>query len=211
MSSILFPKLNGFSWDVKLAPYFKTIVQEAASGREVRAALYQYPRWELTLSYEYLRANPAMADDSGLTELDKIVGFFLQRQGSFDSFLLNLSDLTRRDKDSIVQGQKIGVGDGSTTSFQLTRSIGGYADIAQFPAGQSARVRVAGALKTPGADYTISNGLVTFATAPASGASITADFTALWSVRFKQDQQEFDQLMYLLWECREVHLVSVRV
>lgn len=82
MSTLLFPKLKGLSFDVALAPYFKTIVQEAASGREVRSALYNSPRWEITLTYEYLRSNPAITDDSGVTEFDEIVGFFLARQGA---------------------------------------------------------------------------------------------------------------------------------
>lgn len=111
----------------------------------------------------------------------------------------------------MVQGQKIGSGDGSTTQFQLTRNIGGYNEKVQFPAGQRASVKVAGIQKTQGTDYTIANGLVTFVSPPASGAMITADFTALWSVRFKQDQQEFDEFMYLLWECKRMKLVSVKV
>jgi len=81
----------------------------------------------------------------------------------------------------------------------------------QNPAGQSATVYVAGVRKTQGTDYTISNGLVSFASAPANGTAITADFQCLWRVRFAQDQLEFGNFMYLLWECKKVELMSVRV
>ena len=96
-------------------------------------------------------------------------------------------------------------------NFQLSRNIGGYIEPIQNPANQSATVYVNGVAKTQGTDYTIANGLVTFAAAPAAGAAITADFQWLWRVRFAQDTLEFANFLYLLWECRTVELVSVRI
>jgi hypothetical protein len=71
-------------------------------------------------------------------------------------------------------------------------------------------VYTAGVKKIPGTDYTMTNGVVSFAVPPTSGAAITADFQWLWRVRFAQDSQEFDNFMYQLWECKKVELVSIK-
>lgn len=210
MSNIQFPTLPGLTWDYTLAPMFSTEVQQATSGREVRAAFWSAPLWKIDLTYEFLRDDAQHVDQSGYSELQQLVGFFLARQGQFDSFLVDLAQLTRKPLDSTVSGQPIGIGDGSTISFQLVRNIGGYLEEIQNPAGQSATVYVAGLRKTQGTDYTIANGLVSFAAAPAAGAAITADFQWLWRVRFAQDSVEFGNFAYLLWECKKVELVSVR-
>lgn len=211
MSDAQFPDLRGLSWDYTLTPTFSTGIQQTTSGREVRTAFWSAPLWKLLLSYEFLYDDAQHVDANGYSELQQLAGFFLARQGSFDSFLIDLAQLTRKPLDSTVSGQPIGIGDGSTTSFQLVRNIGGYSEQVQNPAGQSATVYVAGAKKTQGTDYTISNGLVSFASPPAPGAPITADFQWLWRVRFAQDELEFGNFMYLLWECKKVELVEVRV
>ena len=211
MSNSLFPDLRGLSWAYTLTPTFSSGVQQATSGREVRAEFWSAPLWKISLSYEFLHDDAHHVDQNGNSELQQLVGFFLARQGQFDSFLIDLAQLTRKPLDSTLSGQPIGVGDGSTIGFQLVRNIGGYLEQVQNPAGQSATVYLSGARKTQGTDYTISHGVVSFASAPASGAAITADFQWLWRVRFAQDQIEFGNFMYLLWECKRVELVSVRV
>ena len=210
MSNATFPDLRGLSWEYTLTPTFSTGVQQATSGREVRAAFWSAPLWKLSLSYAFLHDDQQHVDSNGYSELQQLVGFFLARQGAFDSFLIDLVQLTRKPQDSTVSGQPIGTGDGSTTSFQLVRNIGGYLEMVQNPAGQTALVYVAGTPKVQGTDYTISNGLVSFASPPAAAAAITADFQWLWRVRFAQDEQEFANFMYLLWECKKVDLISVR-
>jgi uncharacterized protein (TIGR02217 family) len=210
MSNLLFPDLRGLAWDYTLAPMFSTGVQQATGGREVRAAFWSAPLWKISLTYSYLRDDSHHVDQNGYSELQQIVGFFLARQGQFDSFLIDLAQLTRKPLDSTVSGQPIGTGDGSTSSFQLVRNIGGYLEQVQNPTGQSATVYVAGVKKIQSTDYTIANGSVSFATPPISGAAITADFQWLWRVRFAQDSQEFDNFMYQLWECKKVELVAVR-
>jgi uncharacterized protein (TIGR02217 family) len=211
MSNSQFPDLRGLAWEYTLAPMFSTGVQQATGGREVRTAFWSAPLWKISLTYSYLRDDGQHVNQNGYSELQQIVGFFLARQGQFDSFLVDLAQLTRKPLDSTVSGQPIGIGDGSTVSFQLVRNIGGYLEQVQNPAGQSATVYVAGVKKAAGADYTMANGLVSFASPPVSGAAITADFQWLWRVRFAQDSQEFDNFMYLLWECKKLELLSVRV
>jgi uncharacterized protein (TIGR02217 family) len=211
MSNAQFPDLRGLAWEYTLTPTFSTGVQQATSGREVRAAYWSSPLWKISLTYEFLRDDAQHVDANGYSQLQQLIGFFLARQGSFDSFLIDLAQLTRKPLDSTVNGQPIGVGDGSSTSFQLVRNVAGYLEQVQNPAGQSATIYVAGVRKTPDTDYTIANGIVSFAVAPAAAAAVTADFQWLWRVRFAQDELEFGNFMYLLWECKKVGLLEVRI
>jgi uncharacterized protein (TIGR02217 family) len=210
MSNTLFPDLRGLAWEYTLTPTFSTGIQQAASGREVRAAFWSAPLWKISLAYEFLRDDSQHLDANGYSELEQLAGFFLARQGAFDSFLIDLAQLTRKPLDSTVSGLPIGTGDGATSSFQLARNIAGASEQVQDPAGQSATVYVSGVRKTQGADYTIAEGVVSFAAPPPVGAAITADFQWLWRVRFAQDQLEFSNFMHLLWECKKLELVQVR-
>lgn len=224
MSNLLFPKIRGLSWEVVKNPTLSTEIQSSLAGREVRIQNFQNPIWEFTLIYEYLLNDPKFRDDTGSTPLEQLIGFFLARGGQFDDFLLNESDLTQRLEDSVYSGQPIGTGDGVTVNFQLVRNFGGFLEACQNPANQSARVYVNGVPKTQGTDYTIALGLVTFTSAPAVGATITADFTFLHRVRFDlgtsrgnassssgtREGIEFSNFYYNLYECKEVQLISVR-
>jgi len=210
MSDLMFPDLRGLTWGYKLTPTFSTGVQQSTSGREVRASFWNIPLWKISLKYSYLHQDPTWLG-GGDTEFEQLIGFFLARQGSFDSFLIDLGQLTRKPLESNVQGQVLGTGDGGTVNFQLVRKIGPYQEIIQNPAGQQAQVYVGGSPLVQGTDYTIQNGLVTFAVAPALNAVISADFIWLWRVRFVQDSMDFNNFMYLLWECQQLDLMAVRV
>jgi uncharacterized protein (TIGR02217 family) len=232
MSNLLFPKIKGLGWSVVINPTFSTDIQQALSAREVRIQNFVNPVWEFTLTYEYLLNDPRTRDENGNTPLETLAGFFLARGGQFDTFLLNLSDLTGRQEDSVYSGQpclnmttlNTYFGDGSTASFQLTRNLGGFAEACQNPANQSALVYVGGVAKTQGVDYTISNGVVLFAGPPGAGVPVTADFTFLYRVRFDlgstrsnstgasgtREGIEFNNFLFNLYEVKEIQLVSVR-
>ena len=217
MSNVLFPKIRGLSWSIVKTPTFSTEIQESLTGREVRVQNFQNPIWEFTLTYEYLLNDPRSRDENEQTPLETLVGFYLARGGQFDDFLLNESDLTGRLEDSVYTGQPIGIGDGVTKSFQLVRNVGGFLEAVQNPMNQTATVYVNGVAKSPGPDYSIANGVVTFNSAPAAGANITADFLMLHRVRFHtgtsrsgKEGLELTNFYYNLYECREVQLISVR-
>src|SRR5579885_131809 len=132
MSSALFPKFLGAAFSITKAPRFNTLIQESTSGKELRLALQAIPRWEITLTYEYLYARQrylaanqvpdasALIDPVNLIANDwaALAGFFAARQGAFDDFLLD-----DQDEDPVISEVNglIGVGDGSTRSFQLQR------------------------------------------------------------------------------------------
>lgn len=119
MSNSVFPSLPGLTWDVKMRPRFDTNVQTAKSGKELRAQFMAYPLWEFELNYEFLRQQAAFQ------ELQTLVGFYLSRQGRFDSFLYN------NPVDSAVTAQQFGVGDAATVAFQLVRAFGGFLEPVQ--------------------------------------------------------------------------------
>lgn len=110
--------LPGLAFSVHKKPMFKTNIKEAASGNEVRNALMQYPRWDFELTYDFLE------DRTGAeSSLKTIMGFFMQMQGAFDTFLFKDPD------DYLVVNTTCGVGDGVTTEFPLLRSLGGFYEL----------------------------------------------------------------------------------
>ncbi len=204
MSTEIFPALPGLEYPVVRAPVFRTLTQMSASGNENRAALQTYPRWQWTLSFNFLR-------DSGTSEFRTLVSFFLARQGSFDSFLFDDVD------DDTVTGQPIGRGDGSTKLFPLVRTFGGFDEPVLAPRTVS-QLKVAGVTKVQGTDFsvgswedgTIGSGVVSFTHAPANGAAIVADFSYYWPVRFVADQYDFSKFMDRLWEQKKLDIVSLK-
>src|SRR5271155_4893510 len=114
MSTAILPSLAGLGFDVTRTPVWDTTVQQAISGKETRIARQTCPRWKWELSYSVLRSGASYG------ELQQLAGFFNARQGMFDTFLYQDAD------DNSVTGQPLGVGDGSTTSFQLIRAFGNF-------------------------------------------------------------------------------------
>lgn len=201
MSAAVFPALPGLAWSIEKIPEFATTVRTAQSGQETRIANWSRPRWHFRLSYELLRA------DTAHQELQQLVGFYLARQGQYDSFLLD--DVWT--PDNAVAGQGIGTGDGSTTSFQLCRAFGGFVESVTAPRAVGA-VYVNGAavaVASVGAWGSATPGVVPLAAAPAAGAMVTADFSYYFPVRFAADTAEFSQFMNQLWELRRLELVTV--
>ena len=203
---LVFPTLPGLAWSVTKSPTFQTRIQRAASGRELRALDYPYPLWQFTLVFDLLRDNPA----AGYDELRTLMGFFMLCQGAFGTFLF------RDPSDDRVAGQQIGVGNASTTVFQLQRSMGttlpggGFQEPIVAPNVVSA-VYLNGITQSP-ANYNVdpNTGLVTFATAPGSGLSISADFSYYFRCRFVTDSYTFENFMFQLWQLKQLTFISVR-
>lgn len=194
MSNAVFPTLPGLLWNTGKYPIFKTQVQEAISGRELRSAFQAYPMWSFNLSYESLRG------DAVNNELKTLMSFFLARRGSWDSFLYSDPDFNS------VTNYQFGLGDGSTTQFQLLREINGGGSAFVEPVqnvNAITNIKKATVALTNPTDYTIdSNGLVTFVTAPAVAASLTWTGTYYYRCRFLIDTAQFDQFMKQLWELK---------
>lgn len=193
MSNAVLPVLIGASYPAIRAPKFSTRVQRSVSGREVRIADFPNPIWEFTLPFTYLP----------LADWQTLLGFFLARTGAWDTFLFD--DIA----DDSVTGQAIGTGDGATKNFQLVRTLGGFAEPILAPNTVSA-VYLNG-ISQSGSTWSVNTatGLLSFTSAPGSGAAITADFSFYFRCRFAEDSADFEQFMSKIWRLGTLKFVSV--
>jgi uncharacterized protein (TIGR02217 family) len=200
VSNAVYPSLPGLTFDVLRTPEFKTQTQRSVSGRELRATMQQNPLYTFSLTYDVLRASAALA------EFQTLVGFFLARQGSFDSFLFT------DPVDNAVTDQGFGAGDGITFNFQLTRAFGGGGFTFSEPVqnvNALTNIKVSGVTKTSGVDFNInSTGLVSFANAPASNTPLTWSGSFYYRCRFVADTQEASNFMNQLWSAKKVDFVG---
>jgi hypothetical protein len=234
-----FPNLATLGWSTIIRPRFGTDVIDLVSGRSTRRARYAAALYDVELTYEVLRtsevpggetdcgsviAYPSSFVDCGAPtdpvvlildcgiaiedsgpELQAIAGFFAQTQGQAGPFWLSPPDLAD------VAGQALGIADGVTTSFPLVRGFGSYSEPVPGTSGVTA-IYENGAL-VPSAFYTVTSGYqpaVVFATAPAAGLAISADFGLLWLCRFADDILDLEEFMAMLFALRMVKLQTVR-
>lgn len=206
MSSAVFPSLARLGWTVTRSEIWKTRTQESISGKETRIADWSFPRHLWSLSYDFLRQGDFAGAAYG--EFAALAGFFNLRQGGFDSFLYADPD------DHQATGQEIGVGDGATTSFQLVRGFGGYAEPVLAPNVVSA-VYLNGVAQSAGA-YTVNGwgaalpGTLVFNAPPGAGVAITADYTFYFPCRFAADQLDFEKFMAALYQLKKIEFVSLK-
>ncbi len=185
MSDLVFPaSMNGYMWDSKKKPVFNNLTHSPTTGRDIHISLYNQPVYEFNLSNQWLTK----------ADKDSLIGFFLARQGSFDSFLY-------LDEDSVAVAEPIAVGNGVTTSFQLTKVTGGFSSIVNNPVGLSLYLN--GALLILGTHYTISaTGLISCSV--PSGQVLSWSGSAYYRCVFLADSLEYNQFAERLYDCSEI-------
>jgi uncharacterized protein (TIGR02217 family) len=194
-----FPTLPTLGWSASLSPVFATGTALHVSGREVRVAKHVSPRWQIELSYDVMRMTAANA------ELQDIVGFFAQCLGENAAFYFAPPAL------SPALGQTLGVGDGTTAAFGFAVSIGSYllvpANVGPVSAVYLDGVAQAGGCSVDAVPFAA---CVTFASPPAAGAIIAADFD--WSLlcRFDDDSEDVEEFMAALYALQSLKLRTVR-
>jgi len=195
----VFPAVPTVGWSVHYSPIFSTGAALHVSGREVRAAKYVSPVWEIELKFDLLRMV------SPNTELQAIVGFFEECEGEAISFYFEPPTF------SPVSGQALGTGDGSTTTFSFTVSIDS-ATLSPAGIGTVSAVYLNGLPQLGG--YTVNTmplaPSVTFAAAPAAGVAVTADFHWYLLCRFDDDSEDVEEFMAALYALRSLKLRTVR-
>lgn len=123
MATEIFPELKGLAFEVHKKPNFSNKIVVHTSGAETATSYWENPKWDYTLTYDYLPDRPV---EVGETDLKTMMGFFLARRGRFEAFLF-------KDPDDyqVVEGfQK--TFDGVTLEFNLVRGMGGFYE----PVGQ---------------------------------------------------------------------------
>lgn len=200
MSNAVFPALAGLTPKQPRRPMFKTRVQQAVSGRELRASFQQYPIYQFGLGFDVLR------DGIGETELDTLCGFFLARQGSFDSFLYT------DPADNTVTDMPFGTGTGIATVFQLSRAFGAGGFTFSEPVqnlNAVTAIKKNGVTLTLTTDYTIdATGLVSFVVAPPGGHTLTWSGSFYYRCRFLADVADFESFLKDLWELRKIEFIG---
>jgi uncharacterized protein (TIGR02217 family) len=193
--------------DARITPEFSTSIATTASGFEHRNSLWGNAR----LSFD---VGPGVRSDS---DMGTLIAFFRARRGAARGF--RLGDPSDFSSNGMVgtptaADQVIGVGDGVTASFGLVKL---YGDAAQDPQSRritrpragSVLVSVNGVGVTNG--WTLGDaGMVSFTTAPASGAIIRAGFLFDVPVRFEKDTLDITGVNFGAGEAPSVPVIEIR-
>jgi hypothetical protein len=175
----VFPSLPGIAWPVTRRAVWDTVKDEALSRKRTRYANRSYPTYQYEAKFNVLRTAQAFA------EWQTLQGFLNGLTGGVGLFLYD------DPNDDTATAQNFGAGDGASTQFQLTRTLGGFTEPVFFP-NVIADIKVSGVTKTLGVDYTIGNyGIITFAAPPNAAAPLTWDGTFFWGCRIDDDVVDF--------------------
>jgi len=188
-------------------PERRTQIVELASGDEERNASWANSRRRYDAAYGIRRAD----------DLAAVVAFFEARNGRLYGFRWkDWADF----KSCLPSGtpaatdQAIGTGDSATTDFQLVKV---YASGAQTwirtiskPVAGTVRIAIDGVDQASGWSVDTTTGVVTFTTAPANGAAITAGFEFDVPVRFDTDTLDVTLDIERLGSVTSIPLIEVR-
>ena len=187
-------------------PVRRTEIVALGSGHEERNATWAGSRRRFDVG-------------SGLKSLDDIhalIAFFEERMGRLYGFRFkDFSDWKSCAPAADISplDQNIGTGDGSVTQFQLTKTyasgVGSWTRTIAKPVDGSVRVALEGEEVAGGWACDAATGIVTFDTAPASGAVVTAGFAFDCPVRFDSDVLSINLANFAAGEIPSIPLVEV--
>lgn len=205
MTTPQLPSLAGLAYPVPRVPQWSNTKTESQSGKETAVKWWSSPRYEWTLSWNVLRTTV------GNPELQTLAGFFGSLAGGGSVFLYRDPD------DNTVTGQAIATGDGSTKTFQLQRTFGNglnvYTENVYAPNTSATKVAYVDGVATTATwnDFdSATPGTITFASAPANGKAITADFSFFFPCRFVDDTMTLNLFMSGLYEAQGVAFKSIK-
>jgi uncharacterized protein (TIGR02217 family) len=189
-------------------PQRRTQIVELASGREERNASWSASRRRYDVSYGVRRVD----------DLHAVVGFFEARLGRLYGF--RFKDWADYKSCAPSEGvsemdQLLGIGDGTTTSFALTKAYGTLPHVYQRriekPVAGTIRVALSGAEQFNGWSSDPVTGIVTFEVAPDSGVTITAGYQFDVPVRFDSDLMDVTLDIERLGSITSIPLVEIRL
>jgi len=205
MTSFVYPTLPGLTFDVLRTPMWHTESQSALSGKRSTLGYMQYPLIHFEHIYSVLR------DDLTLSQLKAIVGLFNACQGRYGTFLFQDPDF---NTFTAANAQQFGLGNGTTTLFQLValyQNSGGpgYGEIVQNLNGTPTIYSNGTAITT---GFSIGpTGIVTFSTAPASGAVLTWSGSFYYRCAFDEDQLDLTKFMNQWWTIKKLPFTTVKL
>ena len=200
---VLYPLPLGH--DTGIGPEFSTSVSVTASGHERRSSLWSDAR----LRYD---VGPGVRSEN---ELGILLSFFRARRGAARGFrLTDPFDFSSNDlqKSPTETDQLIGVGDGQTADYQLTKSYGSGPEPQirpiTRPRADSLMINVDGS-STSGWSL-LPGGLIRLDEAPSPGAEVRAGFLFDVPVRFAEDRLDISSATFAAGEAPSVPLVEIR-
>ncbi|PIR39599.1 MAG: hypothetical protein COV35_03590 [Alphaproteobacteria bacterium CG11_big_fil_rev_8_21_14_0_20_39_49] len=142
-------------------------------------------------------------------QLDSLIAFFRARQGRAYGF--RFKDWS----DYNITGQQIGVGDDSTTQFQLVKQyISSPATITRSikkPVSGTVNIYIDDVEQVSGVSVDSTTGIVTFTTPPTQDEVITADFEFDVPVRFDTDRLSASLDSYGVNSWNNIPIVEIRI
>lgn len=186
------------SYGASGGPGYSTTVVTTVSGYERRNANWADARGKWNVAHGLKKRE----------QVAELIAFFRARKGRAYGF--RFKDWT--DYQAFAQG--IGVGDGTTKTFQLIKryASGGEIEtrVITKPVAGTVKVYRDGVEAASGWTVNTATGLVTFTTAPASGVQVTADFEFDVPARFDSDQMDITIETYQLGSWGQIPVVEIR-
>lgn len=192
--------------EASVAPAFSTQTVESLSGHERRTSDWADARMKFD-------AGPGVRSDADLVVL---VEFFRARRGAARGF--RFTDPFDNQSAPLGQAvspvdQRLGLGDGATSQFRLAKYYGSGVEAQQRfitrPVAGTIRVAANGVELTSGWQH-LGGGVISFTTAPTTGAILTAGFRFDVAVRFAGDALEVNRATFAAGEAPSVPLVEIR-
>jgi uncharacterized protein (TIGR02217 family) len=189
-------------------PERKTEIVTLGSGFEERNAVWANSRRRYDVGYGV----------KTLDDLHAAIAFFEARNGRLIGFRFkDFADFKSCAPGETVSplDQSSGTGDGTTTTFQLVKSYtsgpSNWTRTIKKPVAGTVRVAVAGTEQTSGLTIDSTMGLVTFDSAPAAAAAITAGFEFDVAVRFDTDSLSINLSNFAAGEIPSIPLVEILI
>lgn len=180
-------------------PEYTTDIVASQNGYEQRNVHWEQSRARFNVAHG-VKTKP---------QLDTLIAFFRARKGRAYGF--RFKDWT----DYQAVSQILGTGDATQTQFQLVKhyTSGSITETRTItkPVAGTIQVFLNGVLQTSGVTINTTIGVVSFTTAPATGAVITASFEFDVPVRFDTDRLSARIEAYGIHSWLDIPLVEVRV
>ncbi|SPH17629.1 hypothetical protein DEA8626_01153 [Defluviimonas aquaemixtae] len=155
-----------------------------------------------------------------LDDIGELIAFFEARQGQLNAFRWkDWSDFKscRASAEVRFDDQLIGIGDGSTTDYQLIKTYASGAEsqvrVIAKPVAGTVRIGLQGDELQDGVHYSVdaATGVVTFASPPAVDERITAGCEFDVPVRFDTDRIQVSVASFQAGDVPQVPVVEVRL
>lgn len=175
--------------EIDVKPEFKTLISTFETGNEQRRNKWQFPKFNILVNFNYIIKS----------DVDLIYNFYMLMKGSYTAFYFFLP------YSQTITGLYVGVGDGTTTDFDLPGKSTSSRSIYINGVEEETGFHFHAATGDGGAD------VINFDTAPGAGDVITCDFTGYQRIRcrFKEDtltRKSYNSNVYSVsFELKGVH------